>query len=747
MPENVARTQRSFTGGEQSPNLDARADLDRWAASLQIEENFVSLPYGGAEKAPGTQFVHEAFAASVLRPFAFSDSDGFAIEFGVGLARLYRDYAVVLGDDGNPYTFVTPFTVDDLPSLYCTQANDVIYITCGRIPMQRLVRNGPTDWIVSEAVTKNGPFLDENGDDTLSIAADAPAGGEFSKGTFFTLTASAALFTPGMVGGQILIREKDGGEYGQWSAESDNFNSGDFCRWGDNSYKCVDIHGTQTGDQPPVHEFGARWDGNTNSGGAARKWLFLHSGYGVAKITQYNSETQVVCQAMSYIPHELTLGTTRFALGSWHADNGYPTAVELHGDRLIAGGTAAFPNRYDASVLDDFQNFDLGHGEDDMAFSRTLVGNNKVNAIRWLKSGQRLAIGTSGDEFAIQNSSVREPLTPDNAITLPATDEGSAANEAPIKVGSPIWLSPDRRRVHLMGYDFSSDDFQAADLTEAAEHITGDGITNLAFQREPYSLILALRASNGMPISCTYRKQQQVIAWARWPRQGKFRSIAVVPNPDGTNKDVWAIVERAIGGTTKRYVECFKRFFNRGAGKLEDAWFVDSGLEYRGDPVSVVTGLDHLEGKEVAILADGQLHARQTVKNGKVPLDRAASHVIAGLPYTARLVTLRLASAQDGALSPGRRALVKSITLDVLNSVNLRVAFGAADETDESEIVTPTAGIDMNRPAQLFSGVTDRIPVDADWSKEPQVTVLSSDPLPATILSITPNYQVSTHGR
>lgn len=67
---------------------------------------------------------------------------------------------------------------------------------------------------------------------------------------------------------------------------------------------------------------------------------------------------------------------------------------------------------------------------------------------------------------------------------------------------------------------------------------------------------------------------------------------------------------------------------------------MDCGRTYRGEPTTAVSGLDYLEGKEVSILADGQVMPRQTVQNGQITLSTPASVVHVGLPYTARLRTL-----------------------------------------------------------------------------------------------------------
>jgi hypothetical protein len=75
---------------------------------------------------------------------------------------------------------------------------------------------------------------------------------------------------------------------------------------------------------------------------------------------------------------------------------------------------------------------------------------------------------------------------------------------------------------------------------------------------------------------------------------------------------------------------------------LADSFFVDSGLTYRGVGTSSVTGLSHLEGETVNILADGVVCDDDTVSSGAVscavtvsgqPVAVLAEVIHVGLPY------------------------------------------------------------------------------------------------------------------
>ncbi len=53
-------------------------------------------------------------------------------------------------------------------------------------------------------------------------------------------------------------------------------------------------------------------------------------------------------------------------------------------------------------------------------------------------------------------------------------------------------------------------------------------------------------------------------------------------------------------------------------------------------------GLWHLEGRELAVLADGSVQPNATVSNGAIILPRASGAILAGLPYVCDLETLNL---------------------------------------------------------------------------------------------------------
>lgn len=746
--------QRSFTGGEQSPNLDARGDLPSWKSTLSILENFVIQVTGGVTRRSGLRDINQALAASTLIPFAFAADDGYAIECAPGVCRFYRDFQYLLNDAGTIFELVTPFAADEIANLRYAQSADVMYLTTGARLVQRLARVAASNWTIGDAAFKNGPFMPENADETSYLYTDHD--GELTKGTVFNLKKKgAALFQPGHVGSLWLIRERDGSEYGRWQANADDtFGLGAVVRWVDNIYKCDGQVGEKSGNNPPVHLYGSQWDGVTaTEANWARRWLYLHSGYGVLKITGYTDAHTVEAMAQSYIPHELfgtldedevlTGGTWRWAEGAFSDVRGYPRLALIHKKRLYLASTTAQPTTIWASVIDDYPNFDAQSVLATTGFTETLEADTgRVNIPQWLVSGKRMGIGTSGDEHVLDSVTPGEPVKPDTVDVTPATSEGSAAIPA-IKIDGPVFISKDGRRIHELSYDYASDSFVAPEITLLADHMSGDNggkFLGLAWQRDPYRLLYSFR-DDGMLVACTYRKDQEVKGWHRHPTiKGKVESICCVPSPTGTRQDMWAIVTRTCAGGTSRRIESLMPFFEQGDRDVTKAFFADGAVFYDGAPATQILNIPaHLNGEAVAVLADGKVVRNIVVAAGKITLPFAASKVIVGLPLTGLLKTLRFDRDFYGALSDDRMQ-VRKIVVDAIRSAAIETAV----TEDDFELLIPSAGGVMDAAAALKDGpfVLDAVP--SDWDVDGQVSIRCASPLPATIRAITPDMQVST---
>lgn len=94
---------QSFNGGVLSPHLDGRSDLEKYYSGCRIFDNMISLPFGDAERRPGTYFVAETKDSTKkarLIPFQYSTVQAYQIEFGDQYCRFYKDRGQIQGGAG-----------------------------------------------------------------------------------------------------------------------------------------------------------------------------------------------------------------------------------------------------------------------------------------------------------------------------------------------------------------------------------------------------------------------------------------------------------------------------------------------------------------------------------------------------------------------------------------------------------------------------------------------------------------------
>lgn len=152
-------------------------------------------------------------------------------------------------------------------------------------------------------------------------------------------------------------------------------------------------------------------------------------------------------------------------------------------------------------------------------------------------------------------------------------------------------------------------------------------------------------------------------------------------------------------------------------------------------PVSSVSGLDHLEGQTVAILADGGVQPQQVVTNGAITLTEPADAIVVGLPYTSEIQSLYLdIPGQEEPTVQGKRKKISRVILRVANSRGLMV--GPLGQT-LYEVKDRTVSTPMGEPQPLFTG-DYLINLDPNFNEQAQIDMVQSDPLPVTVLGFMP---------
>lgn len=749
----ITAAKQNFTSGEITPRLSGRTDLGRYDNAAQSIENFLVQPHGGLGRRPGTEFIREVKTSSAqtrLIPFQFNVEQAYILEFGNLYFRVYKDGGIVVSS-GVPVEFTTPYTTAQLDQIKFAQTADVMYISHPSHAPRKITRTSHTAWTVTEVDLQRGAMLDQNLTDTTLTA-----GGR--TGTV-TITASADTFVSTDVGRLVklhkgfakittytsatsvdaAVQELEDGRselMPSYAATTISFHEGD-----------PDATGLEHNDR--IEDS----DGNFITQGFENGMKITISGTtsnnGSGKLIVDVTDTVITLAPGIDLTNESSgtsftltgdlIADSNFSLGAFSETTGYPAAVAFYEQRLVFAGTSHQPQTIFFSQSGDFENFERGANDDDgLVYT---IGSNEVNVIRYLASGRQLIVGTSGGEFVVRASGFDEPLKPNNTQIKQQTTYGSADIQ-PLQVGNAtLFLQRAKRKLRELIFSNESDSYVAPDMTILAEHITEGGITDFAYQQEPDSIAWTVR-TDGVLACMTYRREEQVVAWHRHIIGGAFgsgdavvESVAVIPG-DLNEDEVYLIVKRTIGGATKRYVERMSGF-DFGTD-ITNAFFVDSGLTYSGSAATTISGLDHLEGETVSVLADGSVHPDVTVSSGSVTLQRSVTKAHIGLPFTSKVETLRIDGGSALGSSQGKVKRISEVTIRLFRSVGLKVG----TSTSELDIVPfRDSGNAMDTATPLFTG-DKTVEFRGGYDDDATIVIQQDQPLPMTILAIFPTVSV-----
>jgi hypothetical protein len=670
----VAVQLTNFTGGELSPRLDGRNDLQKYPTGCKTLENMIVYPHGSAARRSGSQFVAEVKDSSKetrLIPFEFSTTQTYMLEFGEQYIRFYKDNGQILSG-GSAYEISSPYLESELFDIKYAQSADVMYLCHPNHPVKKLARTGHTSWTLTSVEFTNGPFMDHNIETTTMTASHTNAG---QTGTL-TLSSTTGV--------------------------------------------------------------------NSNQG-----WLstdvgrLVHMLDGHVKITGYTSSTVVNMEVISDISNGSA--TTDFALGSFSDTTGYPSCVTFFEQRLVFAATLSQPQTLFFSKSGDYENMDDNyHGvvADDDSIIYT-IASNQVNAIRFMTATRTLIIGTAGGEFAVSGGGTDIAITPTNILIKKQSNNGAANVDALAVGNATLFLQRARRKLRELAYNFDVDGYVAPDLTILAEHISEGGFKQLSYQQEPNQIIWCAR-NDGQLVGLTYQREQQVVAWHRHIFGGVFGSgnsvcdsVATIPTDD-SEYQTWVIIKRTINGATKRYVEYIHQY---DFDETDDTSFnfLDSQLSYDGSAVTNISGLAHLEGQTVSVLADGATHPDKVVSSGAIVLERAASKVKVGLSYTSLLQTMRIDAGAQNGTSQSKTKRIYEITARLYESIGVEIG---PDLANMERIPFRSSANAMNSGINVFTGDKE-IEFRGNYETDGFIFVRQTQPLPLTILSLYPKLQTN----
>lgn len=447
---------------------------------------------------------------------------------------------------------------------------------------------------------------------------------------------------------------------------------------------------------------------------------------GYVLITEYVSPTVVKGTVKKQLAS--TDETRDFAFAAWNGEKGYPSATGFYEDRLVFAGSKGFPQTFWTSKTGDYYNFGTSiPSADDDGITATLNGG-QMNGIKAIIAFGEMLLLTAGGEFKVSGGG--KAITGSNVLSQPQEYRG-VSDVNPVTIGSRIiYVQHQGNIIRDLAYSYDVDKYTGDDLNLLASHLfEGHKIISMTYQQIPNSIVWCVR-DDGLLLGLTYIKEQDIYAWHQHTMAGgKFVSVC---NIGGSTEDkLYAVIER--GG--QYYVEIMES--RDKSTNVEDQFFVDSGITYEGEPTDEISGLEHLEGYTVAILADGNVLPQQTVENGKVLLGNKYKKVHVGLPIDAEIKTLPIDfTAQDGTYL-SRKKRIAAVTLLLKDSRG--GLFGMKEnELDEFKWRSNEA---YGEPISLQTGKFKVTIKSATYDETQQIIIKQPDPLPMTVLSLIPEIE------
>ena len=760
----VNAIQTNFTGGQISPRLFGRVDVESYRNSLKTLNNMIVYPQGGAGRRFGTMHVGEGKDSAAgtdrkfrLVPFEYSDTNAYCLEFGHNYIRFYAQSAQVQSG-GSAVEVSTTYTDAQLDELQFAQSADVLYIAHRSHPVRQLVRNSATSFTLSEVVFVDGPYLDDNTTAT-TIAASATSGS-------VTLTASASFFTSSHVGAIFRITNSGTTGYAKVTAftnattvtaavQSALGGTSAVTTWREGAFStergypgCITFfeqrlclagtaHRPQTVWVSKVDDYenftpGANDDDPIPFTIAANKvniiqWLSqarnsLFIGTVGAEWQVKGANNAAITPSNIIVRQQTSEGSARIQ----------PVPIKNALLFIQRGGEKLHEVTFDF-LTDSFQAPDLTLLSEDITSGGIthFDAQRTPDPIIWaVLSDGTLSAMTYQPDQKIQAWHKHTIGGAASAATITVTDYANIAVSTDIVVtksdGSTVTFSSEASSGDAPsttnGWRPNESNNTTADniytaINAHADFTVANPAANVVTVTETQKAgtgPITLKSSD--PVRIATADESYAVA----------ESIAVIPKDITAGiyiDQVWLGVKRTVNGATKRYIEYIDSTLN-----------TDSSLTYSGSSTSSISGLSHLEGQTVAVKVDDAPQPDKVVSSGAISISPAGTAAEVGLPYTHTLTTLPPEFGAQAGASLSRLRRMHEVVL------YLRASSGGLINSDN--IIYRSSADDMGTALPLFTG-TIRYTPDDSWDRDGNITISGTQPLPFNLTALIMGTNVS----
>lgn len=693
----------------------------------------------------GQEYVTEQTLEAGIHSIAFTPTTA-ALEIQLSGRTLYETLVDSINfEAGGILTLPTPWTLAIMPAMRYEQSADVIWVASDRAIQQRRIEKRSNDsWSIILYQPEDGPYRSQNllprsigssatrGD--VSLSADDDIFHASHVGAIFKLESGGQLVTAALTGDQqfsdyvkvtgvnadrdyvvkitgtwsgTIRLQRSIGEVGGWTSikaytaniAADNINDSL-----DNSIVYLRI-GFELGDYTSgTATVSIQYDGGSITG--------------VVRVTAFTDSQNVDGVVLKQLGG--TAATMNWSEGAWSDYRGYPTSVALFDGRLSWQGL----DNNTMSVSDAFASFDPDVEGDSGPIIRS-IGSGPVDTINWTLPLQRLILGGGEAEHSVRSSSFDEPLTPTNYSVKPCSTLGSANVEAVIIDKTGIFVEKSGEAIFELSTANNNGDFDysAEELTLLAPEITDSGVTRMAVQRRPDTRLHVV-CEDGHAAILIRNQIENVRCWIRIAMYFNTDLIEDVVTLPGTKEDQ---VYYAVSLDGVRYLAKWATEAECVGGDLNKQ--ADMFVEYSGSPVNSLSGLSHLEGREVVVWGDGKDLGSFTVSGGSISFGAATySNLVAGVTYLGIFKSAKLATTTTIT----RKKIIDHIALNLVNTHYQGLKFGPSFEyLDSLPLVENGAKTDADTIWESYD--QDSIEFPGEWNSDSRLCLLAQAPRPCTI--------------
>lgn len=674
--------QNNFNGGIISPEMYGRSDQAKYQTGVADANNMLVLPHGALDFRNGFEFVSKITGPFRLIPFIYSDEQAIVVILNPPWAYFSTMGQMLLNGSGSLLRVLIPYTAAQLPGIRYAQSGDVITMTHKDHRPKLLKRLGATSWSLTNAV--------------FTTEIDAP------------VIAGTAQNTNTENNHKINHR-----------------------------YVVTAWKGTEESAKSNVltlnNDLTVRPNTNTITWDAvagAEKYTVYKSQSGVwGRI----AETVDLTLVDNYIEPDTTL-TPALSRAVFNGAGKYPVAVSYIQQRKVYGGGSQTPQVLNMSRSGTEDNFTYSIPTQDDDSIQFRIAGRDGNGIQHLVPMNDLLVLTSASAWKI---SATAAITPQDIMVYPQANTG--ANECtPLLTDSVCIFSSDQTgRIHELSMSANrTGAYQAIELSLMCPHLfDGFRIVDQAITRNPFTCAFFVR-DDGQMIGLTYDPLQQVFGFHRHTTNGKIKTVAVIP--EDTQSSLYLGIER----DGEMFLERFRirRTFDNVTENHLDCSVVRTFATAR----TTVTGLSHLNGKYVSVVADGTIEAdNHLVEDGEITIRNPSKTFIIGLPYEGYFDTLPLYAAYQG-FNPLKPKVITDVHFRVYKSASV---FSAQYYLSESltflakpfvaKATESKARLDepFNTAPDLYTGLI-QVPMYGTPQKDLQVRISQKNPLPLTVQAI-----------